>query len=94
MIRPMRGGGRTLRALALLAPGALAVHELRYLVAYGGDAQRTLDHEGHHYLAALTPLVSLLLAATLAHLLVRLASGQRRAAFTSLALWLLSQANQ
>jgi len=63
--------------MALLAPGALGVHELRYLFAYGGDAQRTLDHQGHAYLAALTPLVSLLLAGALARLLVGLASGRR-----------------
>src|SRR5215218_3807227 len=53
----MRRGGLTLRAMALLAPGTLAVHELRYLAAYGGDAQPSLDHQGHAYLAALTPLV-------------------------------------
>jgi hypothetical protein len=30
--------------------GALAVHELRYLIAYGGDSGRALSEQGHGYL--------------------------------------------
>jgi len=54
-----------------LFAGAAAVHELRYAVAYGGDAAAVVEHQGHAYLAVLTPLVGLLLAVVLAQLVVR-----------------------
>jgi hypothetical protein len=55
-----------LRAAALLAGGALAVHELRYLIGYGGHADRALSEQGHAYLAVLSPAVAALLALALA----------------------------
>jgi hypothetical protein len=42
--------GATARAIALISLGALAVHELRYLVAYGHDADAALASQGHGYL--------------------------------------------
>jgi hypothetical protein len=52
------------RASALLALGALAVHELRYVVAYGGHAQSAMATQGHGYLGELAPaLVVLALSA-------------------------------
>ena len=47
----------SLRCAALLAGGALAVHELRYAVAYRDHAREALAQQGHAYLALLTPLV-------------------------------------
>ena len=44
-----------LRTSALIALGALAVHQLRYLAAYGGGAGSALGAQGHAYLAALVP---------------------------------------
>jgi hypothetical protein len=43
--------GATPRGIALIALGALAVHELRYLVAYGHDAGAALASQGHGYLS-------------------------------------------
>jgi hypothetical protein len=39
------------RAAALLSLGALAVHQLRYLLAYGHDAEWALSEQGHAYLS-------------------------------------------
>ncbi len=39
----------------MIALGAFAVHQLRYLAAYGGDAGAALGAQGHAYLAALLP---------------------------------------
>jgi hypothetical protein len=59
-----------LRATALLAAGALLVHELRYLIA---DPEPGLPlGAGHAYLAQLAPLVALALAAAAAQLVARL----------------------
>ena len=48
----MASGWPALRACALLLCGALATHELRYLIAFGGDAPAGL---GHGYLAPARP---------------------------------------
>jgi len=61
------------RAAALVALGALSVHQLRYLGAYGGDAGRELAAQGHGYLGQLTPLVIALALAAVAGCLVRAA---------------------
>lgn len=65
------GGGRFHLAGALLATGALGLHELRYVLAYGGDARAALEHQGHDYLAFVTPSVGALLALGVARLLAR-----------------------
>lgn len=67
-----------LRAAALLLVGVLAVHELRYVIAFGGDAGETLAHHGHGYLSFVTPLVGMLSAIGLGQVLVR-AAGRRPA---------------
>jgi hypothetical protein len=69
-----------LRAGALLAAGALAVHELRYLAGYGSDAAHVLGAHGHAYLIPLLPLVTLLLAMALARFLLALVDPWRGAA--------------
>jgi hypothetical protein len=66
----MRLAGRTSRAAgsaALLAVGALALHQLRYLLAYGGQASAELERQGHSYLDTAAPL---LVAAAVALLVV------------------------
>ena len=45
----------TLRVTAFLLVAALGVHELRYVLAYGGRASDELAHQGHGYLMTLTP---------------------------------------
>ena len=61
------------RTAALVALGALIVHQLRYLGAYGGDAGRELAAQGHGYLGQLTPMVIALALAAVAGCLVRAA---------------------
>jgi hypothetical protein len=70
----------SLRAGSLLAAGSLAVHELRYLVGYGGEGRVS----GHGYLAWLAPLVALALAAACGAWLGRIGrdDGRRRPALT------------
>lgn len=68
----------TLRVTAFLLVAALGVHELRYVLAYGGRASDELAHQGHGYLMTLTPLVGVILAFALGGLLTGLArSGER-----------------
>ena len=55
-----------LRGVALLALGALAVHQLRYLLAFRDDAGAALHREGHGYLAELIPVLVAFAAAGLA----------------------------
>jgi len=64
------------RLAALLAAGALAVHELRYVLAYGGRAGHDAAAQGHAYLSVVVPLVLLVGLAAAAHLIVRLAGGE------------------
>jgi hypothetical protein len=74
----MRLDGLRLRAGALLGAGSLAVHELRYLVGYGGEAGRMLAAHGHSYLALAATLAVLLLLVALAGFLARVARGGDR----------------
>ena len=61
------------RTAALVALGALVVHQLRYLGAYGGDASSQLATQGHGYLGQLTPLAIAIALAAVAGCLVRAA---------------------
>jgi hypothetical protein len=61
---------RRARTASLLALGALAVHQLRYALAYGGDAGSALASQGHGYLTAVAPTLVSLTAATLAATLI------------------------
>jgi hypothetical protein len=47
---------------ALLPPAAFAVHQLRYMLAYGGHASIELQRTGHSYLHSVVPWLVLLLA--------------------------------
>lgn len=60
---------------ALLSAGAFGVHQVRYGLAYGGDAGTALGASGHGYLAFAEPLVGLALAFGLAHAVWRIAGG-------------------
>jgi hypothetical protein len=48
------------RLVALLSAGALAVHQLRYLIAYGDQSHRVLVMHGHEYLSSVTQAVVVL----------------------------------
>src|SRR5205085_638323 len=64
-----------LRAAALIAAGALAVHELRYLLAYGDGSGRAAAAQGHAYVASVTTIVAALLVVAMATFIARLARG-------------------
>jgi hypothetical protein len=49
-------------SVALLAPAALAVHQLRYMLAFGADAGIQLQRTGHSYLHSIVPWIVLLVA--------------------------------
>jgi hypothetical protein len=66
---------RRFRLAALLAAGALAVHELRYALAYGDHAGREASAQGHAYLTVLLPVVVLAALFAAAHALLRFAGG-------------------
>jgi hypothetical protein len=50
--------GWRIRAGALIAIGALGVHDLRYLLTYHGHADQELALQGHAYLRFATPLIA------------------------------------
>lgn len=61
--RPRRSAGFASAAqVALLPAGALAVHQLRYMLAFGGHASAVLRETGHSYLHSVVPWIVLLLA--------------------------------
>jgi hypothetical protein len=64
------------RTAALVALGALVVHQLRYLGTYGADAGAQLTAQGHGYLGDVTPLVIAVSLAAVAACLVRAALGE------------------
>jgi hypothetical protein len=87
------------RRLILLMPlAAWSVHQLRYLLAYGGDAGRELADQGHAYLTVLTPVVVALAALAFGGILVRFARAwgdgvaDRRPEHRTLRVWLVAVA--
>jgi hypothetical protein len=65
----VRSRALTLRAIALLAAGAAAIHQLRYAIGYGNEATRELASTGHAYLAFVLPFVAALAGVALARML-------------------------
>ena len=94
--------GRSLARLApvaLMPAGALAVHELRYLLAYGPHASLALQRQGHAYLHSLVPWIVLSLGLVLggfARCVGRTWAGERslpRYSVSLIALWLVCTAS-
>lgn len=86
----MRRRALTVRAIALLAAGSAAVHQLRYVIGYGPRAGHELATQGHTYLGVALPLVAATTIIALAAALMRLAGGTRagdRRRVHWLALW-------
>jgi hypothetical protein len=81
--------------IALLPAAALAVHQLRYLLAYGSAAGMELERQGHSYLHSVVPWIVLVVALVVGgflHALGRAFSGQTSVSRFSLsftALWLV-----
>ena len=61
----LRSTSRIARGASLLSLGALAVHELRYWLAYGRGAGEALAHQGHGYVSDLGGVLVVLALATL-----------------------------
>jgi hypothetical protein len=59
------------RLASILAVGAFALHQLRYLIAFGGSASAELAHEGHRYMSDLLPPVCVLVLAAMVATLIR-----------------------
>ena len=85
-----------LRFAAILALGAFALHQLRYLLAYGGSSSTELAHQGHGYMAGAVPVLVVFGVSALIATLVRGGKGAElaRASFarrvTTFALALLT----
>ena len=63
-MRARAEGGSLIRALgrvALVPAAALAVHQLRYMLAFGGHAGAELARQGHSYLTSWVPWMVLLI---------------------------------
>lgn len=75
----MRSLAWRLRAAALLSGGVFAVHQLRYLLAYGHESHEALRTQGHAYLALLLPAVVLALTLCAASLVAALVLSDRTA---------------
>jgi hypothetical protein len=79
----------------LVPVAALAVHQLRYLLAYGGDAGVQLARQGHSYLHSLVPWIVLLIGVAVGGFLWglgRALAGQRsvpRYTLSLAALWMV-----
>jgi hypothetical protein len=67
---------RTLRWFSSLFAGAIALHQLRYLIGPGADPQHTVGHV-HSYLPLATAFVILLFVASLIHFASTLAIARR-----------------
>lgn len=83
----------------LMAVGALGIHDLRYLLAYKGDAGHELSLQGHGYLRLATPLIAglvVLAAAALAARVMRAYAagddGEPRPLPSTRRLWLVASA--
>jgi len=57
-----RSALRGLAQAGLLPPAALAVHELRYLLAFGPNAGIELQRQGHSYLHSVAPWIAAVVA--------------------------------
>jgi hypothetical protein len=66
------------RVVALVAAGALSLHELRYLVGHGEQAGQVEAAQGHGYLAVCGPLVVALLTLAGAHFVALLLRARAR----------------
>jgi hypothetical protein len=60
-----------LRTAALVAVGWWAVHQLRYLLAYGAGSGDALHQTGHAYLGPVAPVLGMVLVLVFARMVVR-----------------------
>ena len=93
-----RGAIRCLGRAAVVPAAALVVHQLRYLLAFGGNAGMELARQGHSYLHSVVPWIVLSIGLAVGAFLWALGSalrGQRsvpRYTLSLVALWVLCSA--
>jgi hypothetical protein len=63
-----------LRAAALMPAAVLTVHQLRFLLAFGGGSGEELEKEGHQYLSVLAAPIAMSVAIVVGLFFARLAS--------------------
>jgi hypothetical protein len=73
----MRGVGRLIRAVALLASGAFTLHQVRFVLGYGSHASEALKLQGHSYFPLVEALIAVLLASALIFFLRALIGARR-----------------
>ena len=66
-----------LRAAALMPAAVLTVHQLRFLLAFGGGTGQELEKEGHQYLSVLAAPIAMSVAIVVGLFFARLASAWR-----------------
>jgi hypothetical protein len=66
-----------LKTSTLIALGAFAVHQLRYLAGYGDEAGAALGSQGHAYLLALVPVLVVLAVSSLLGVFIAVALSGR-----------------
>jgi len=64
-----------LRAAALMPAAVLTVHQMRFLLAFGGSSGEELENEGHQYLSALAAPIAMSVAIVVGLFFARPASG-------------------
>ncbi len=69
----------TVRLAGVIAPAALVLHELRYLIGFGDHAHEALADRGHAYLPLAGGVAGLLIALAVAQLIVALGRARRTA---------------
>jgi hypothetical protein len=65
------------RAAALMPAAVLTVHQLRFLLAFGGSGGEELEKEGHQYLSALAAPIAMSVAIVVGLFFAHLASARR-----------------
>ncbi len=65
------------RAAALMPAAVLTVHQLRFMLAFGGSSGEELEKEGHQYLSALAAPIAMSVAIVVGLFFARLASAWR-----------------
>jgi hypothetical protein len=65
------------RLAAILALGAFALHQLRYLIAFGGSSSAELARQGHGYMADALPILGVFALSALLGTLLRGRYGAR-----------------
>src|SRR6266480_501672 len=76
-MRSAMGTAHRVRLAAVLALGAFALHQLRYLIAFGGSSSAELARQGHGYMADALPVLAVFALSALLATMIRGRYGAR-----------------